>query len=322
MKNNLNENIDIHCLKVFCEVVENKSFTKAAKALFLSQPTISSHISKLENLFDTKLLDRLGNEIHPTKAGLILFKYGKKILNIKDEMVQSIHSYLGNISGELILGASTIPGEYILPEFVVKFKNSHRNVKVIIEIGDSSRVMEMVTSGQTELGFVGARPNNMAIEYFDHDNLVLIACPDYKWSKRAQKTKRGKRPNGIMEIDVDDLKGEPFIMREAGSGTRKAMKEGLESRGINFKDLKIICELGSTEAVKQAVMKAIGVSIVSDRAVKNEATLNLLKTVKVKGLNIKRDFFMIYNNKRTMSPIAQSFRQFIAQPSVATKDVE
>lgn len=303
-----NENIDIHSLKVFCKVVENKSFTKAAKALFLSQPTISSHISKLEKSFGSRLLDRLGNEIIPTKAGLILFEYGSKILLIKDEMVQSIGGYLGNISGKLVLGASTIPGEYILPEFFGKFNNAYPKVKVKAKISDSAKIAEIVASGQAEIGFVGAKPAGLVSEYFDNDNLVLIVPSGHRLLKTGQKLKKGVK---TVAIDICELKKEPFIAREPGSGTRKAMEIGLEKAGFNLRDLQVVCELGSTGAVKKAVMESIGVSIISDKAIKHEVKLGLLKNVDVKELNIKRDFYLIYNPRRTLSPIAKSFMKFI-----------
>lgn len=307
--------IDIHSLKIFCKVVEKKSFTNAAKALYLTQPTISAHISKLEERFGVKLLDRLGKEIHPTKSGIILYQYGDKILKIKDDMVQSIHSYLGNISGELILGASTIPGEYILPEFVTNFQKERPGVKIIVEIENSSKIIEMVASGKVELGFVGTKHDRLASEYFSYDHLVLIISPVQKLTKVRQNIKSGKRRHAKrdmeMEIDIHDLSEELFIMREMGSGTREAMEKGLEKAGFSLKDLKVVCELGSTEAVKQAVMGGVGVAIVSDRAIKNEVKLGLLRIIKLKNLNIKRNFYLIYNPKRTLSPIAQSFIQFI-----------
>lgn len=323
MKEHLNENIDIHSLKAFCKVVVEKSFTKAAKALFLSQPTISAHISKLEECFGAKLLDRLGNEILPTRAGLILFEYGCEILKMKDEMVQSVYGYLGNISGKLLLGASTIAGSYMLPEYVVKFKNMHPKVKVIVEIGDSLKVMEWVDSGRIELGFVGAQPDKLSYEHFDADNLVLIVHPEHRWTKIKDNVKKTRKDRSKLDIqiriDMNDLKDEPFIMREKGSGTRKATEKGLERSGFNLKDLNIVCELGSTEAVKQAVMEGIGVSIISDRAVKNEIKLGLMKIVKVKGVNIKRDFYLIYDPKRTMPPVAQSFIQFLSSKGAGSR---
>ncbi len=308
MKISGNDNIDIHSLKVFCKVVENKSFTKAAKELFLSQPTISAHISKLEKSFGSRLLDRLSNEIHPTKTGVILFEYGCKILKLKDEMVQSIHGYLGNTSGELVLGASTIPGEYMLPEFFRKFSTVYPKVKVKVKISDSAKVAEMVDSGQVEMGFVGAKPSGLVSEYFGNDSLVLIVPSGHRLLKTGQKIKKGAK---IAAIDICELKKESFIAREPGSGTRKAMETGLEKSGFNLRDLQIVCELESTGTVKKAVIESIGVSIISDKAIKYEIKLGLLKTVKIKGLNIKRDFHLIHNPRRTPSPIAQSFMKFI-----------
>lgn len=310
MKNSVNENVDLHSLKVFCKVVENKSFTRAAKELFLSQPTISAHISKLEKSFKTRFLDRRGSEIIPTKAGIILFEYGCKILKIKGEMVQSINGFLGNISGELSLGASTIPGEYIIPEFIGRFKSAYPGVKANVAIADSAKVTEMVSSGRVEVGIVGNQPEKLISEYLDNDNLILIVPPKHSFAEKGKNSKTGAEK---AQIDLRQLKNEPFIMREAGSGTRKAMETGLKKAGFNLKDLKIACELGSTGAVKKAVMESMGISIISDKAVKYEVQFGLLNTVKVKGLNIKRAFHLIYNPKISLSPIARSFIQFIKE---------
>ena len=126
--------MDIHRLEVFCKLVELKSFTKAAEAVFLSQPTVSEHIRSLESELQEKLIDRLGREALPTQAGKIVYKYAQKIIQLRNEAVQAIENYKGNLAGHLYIGASTIPGTYILPEIIGLFKAQYPAIQVTLKI--------------------------------------------------------------------------------------------------------------------------------------------------------------------------------------------
>ncbi len=134
--------MDIHRLIIFCKVIELQSFTKAGEALGLTQPTVSEHIRSLEDSLGEKLIDRLGREILPTPAGKVLYKYGREIIQLRDKAVQAIGKFQGNLSGSLTVGASTIPGAYVLPRLVGTFKASYPAIQITVKIGGSGEIVK------------------------------------------------------------------------------------------------------------------------------------------------------------------------------------
>jgi DNA-binding transcriptional LysR family regulator len=294
--------MDIKQLKAFCTVVEKGSFSKAAEMLNLTQPTISFQIASLEKELGTKLLDRGGRQLIVTRSGGILYEYASKILELTQEAKQAIDEVKGLIRGELIIAASTIPGEYILPDLLPGFKQRYSGIDVVLAISDTSGVIKKVMDNEVEVGAVGAKEGGEKLVFtkFATDRLVLITAPDSKWFKRDA-------------ITLDELKELPFILRESGSGTRTIVRQRLKEMGTSEAGLNIVMELGSTTAVKKAVECGAGVSIVSERAVENEIKLGLLKKKSVRGLEISRDFFFVYKRQRTLSPAASAFLQFLQE---------
>lgn len=293
--------MELKFLEIFCKVVEERSFSKAAEALFLTQPTISSHIKNLEEELNIKLLDRLGRDVVPTKAGEVLYKYAKEIVNLKKNAVQALDEFKGIVKGRLIIGGSTIPGEYILPEYIAGFKKTHPDITVTLKIGDTQDIIDMLLNGSVEMGVVGSKTNDKRIECkeFLKDELALIA------SGRHFKKSKAK-------IDKKDLKNLPIIIREKGSGSRKTIEEIFKMHGIDIENLNIVAEFGSTEAVKQAVKSGIGVSFVSRFAVKSEIQNKTLKAIPIKDFNITRHFYIITDKARAVSPVCQSFIKMLA----------
>lgn len=289
--------MELRHLEIFCKVVELKGFSKAADALHLTQPTISSHIKALEDALQVRLLDRLGREIVPTKAGNILCNYAKEIVRLKKEAKEALDQFIGRMKGNLEIGGSTIPGEYILPSLISEFKKIYPEIIVTLRIGDTKDVATMVLEGEAEIGVVGAKVEDTHIENreFLKDSLILVAPPSYPVSK----------------ISIRDFKGIPLVFREKGSGSRKAFEEIIKENGLDKGDLNIVAEMGSTEAVKQAVKSGLGVSILSRLAVQAELAKKTLKEVKVADLSIVRSFYIITHKLRAKSPICQTFLEFL-----------
>jgi len=294
--------MDFRRLEVFCKVYELRSFSKAALQSYLTQPTVSGYIAFLEDKFGAKLFDRLGKEISPTKAGETLYAYAKKILATKEEAERDINLVLGRKKGRLKLGGSTIPGQYILPSFLGRFKALYPNCKVILTIGDTKQIVEMTLNGEAEIGMVGARLNipKLNFEPFTKDELILIVPGGHPLAKKAF-------------VDFDTLKKAPFIIREPGSGTRMTMEHAFKEKGIEISEVNIVAELGSTEAVRQAVIAGMGVSILSKRAVEIEVNAGLVKAVKLDDMEIKRDFYLVYHTQKTLSPLAVAFLEFLKE---------
>lgn len=294
--------MDFRKLEVFCKVYELRSFSKAALQSYLTQPTVSGYIAFLEDKFGAKLFDRLGKEISPTKAGETLYAYAKKILATKEEAERDINLVLGRKKGRLKLGGSTIPGQYILPSFLGRFKALYPNCKVILTIGDTKQIVEMTLNGEAEIGMVGARLNipKLNFEPFTKDELILIVPGGHPLAKKAF-------------VDFDTLKKVPFILREPGSGTRMTTEHAFKEKGIEISEMNIVAELGSTEAVRQAVIGGMGVSILSKRAVEIEVNAGLVKAVKLGDMEIKRDFYLVYHTHKTLSPLAVAFLEFLKE---------
>ena len=144
--------MDIHRLEVFCKVLELQSFTRAADAVCLTQPTVSEHIRALEETVGEKLVDRLGREVLPTPAGKILYRYARDMILLRDEAIQALEKFKGKLSGHLLIGASTIPGTYILPQLIGSFKASHPTIQITLKIGSSGEIVQGLLDGKLELG--------------------------------------------------------------------------------------------------------------------------------------------------------------------------
>jgi DNA-binding transcriptional LysR family regulator len=292
--------MELNQLKAFCAVVEKRSFSRAGEVVFLSQPTVSLQISSLEQELGTQLLDRRAREITVTKTGETLYQYAKRILRLMNEAEQAIEQLKGLMKGTLTLGASTIPGEYLLPSLLAEFKGLHPAIDIDLQISDTQGVTTKVLAHEVEIGFVGTRDKSdkLVFKSLATDKLVLIASASSTWLHQDS-------------LSVEQLRGIPFILRESGSGTRITIKQKLLEKGITEEDLNVVMRLGSTAAVKRAVESGLGVSFVSEKAIENEIRLGTLKTIPVKDLELDREFFIVYSGKKSHSPAAQALLQFL-----------
>lgn len=301
--------MDIHRLEVFCKVLELRSFTKAADAVFLTQPTVSEHIRALEELVGERLIDRLGRDILPTPAGKILYQYARDLIRLRDEALQAIDRYRGTLSGQLLIGASTIPGTYILPALVGAFKSMYPDIQLTLKISDSADVAERIMEGSIEAGLIGARweERKLILEEVFSDELVLVVHPEHPWAGRDL-------------IDVGEIVGEPFILRERGSGTRKVMIQALEAGGISASQLRVVAEMGSTEAQRQGVKAQIGIAILSLRAVAEDLEHGTLKRVHIKDFSIQRPFYLVQRKNRKISPVCSAFVNYLREEGKKSKE--
>ena len=288
--------VDFHRLEIFAKVVELKSFTRAAEAVYLSQPTVSEHIRSLEEMLGERLVDRLGREVLPTQAGEILYKYAKKIMRLRQEAVQVLNQYSGSFTGRLRIGASTIPGTYILPRIIGAFKEMHEAIQIEMRIANSRLIAKEVIGGGVEFGVVGARWSEPSLEWekIFSDELTLVVSLRHHWAAKES-------------VEVGELAGEPFIMREPDSGTRKVMLQILEKHGLHMSDINVVAEMGSTEAVKQSVKADIGVAILSRQALQDDTSCGTLVTLPIKGVVMRRPFYLVRRKNRNLSPICEVF---------------
>jgi DNA-binding transcriptional LysR family regulator len=294
--------MDLWQLKIFCKVIELKSFSRAGNAVHLSQPTISSHIKELEDHFGCRLIDRLSKEAVPTKAGELLHGYAKRMLSLRHETETALAEFNGKIKGRLIIGGSTIPGTYLIPQLIGDFKKKYPDVIVCLNIGDTENILEGILNGSLELGVVGAKADNpkIAQKKLIEDEMRLIIPANHQWAAKKR-------------VSLKMLLTEPFIVRERGSGTLKSLQQSLSHEGHHLDELKIIAELGSTQAICQGIKSGIGVSILSSLAVSGDLQARKLIALEVDGLNLKRNFYLTWHRSRSPSPLNRTFVKFLKE---------
>lgn len=289
--------MDLKQLEVFVAVAKYNSFSKAAKELFLTQPTVSAHIQNLEKNLDTVLVNRNNKVITLTKAGEILYEHAIYILNNCKKAIYDIKEYSGKIEGVIDIACSSIPETYILPDFLKNFYSDYPNVKFSISRYDSQDAISEILNERISFGFVGSKVNNKQVEYIDliDDELVLITPFDLIIENE----------NNYINLDkLSDLK---FIMRKDGSGTQSLLINKLKSHKIPINNLDTIAYVESNESIKEMVKLGLGVSFVSYTSVIDYINLRKVRYYKVKNLNFDRKFYFIYSKKKTFTPLEYKF---------------
>jgi DNA-binding transcriptional LysR family regulator len=292
--------MDLKTLEVFCRIVEERSFTRAAEAVSLTQPTVSGHIKDLETELGLPLLDRAGRTVTPTRAGEILYGYARRILGLRTEAQQAIGEHKGGLTGDLALGASSIPGAYVLPSLIAAFKRDHPEATITLDVKGSRDIVRGVGDGTYEVGMVGARFEEGRVRYERHtrDELVLAVPASHPWADRGS-------------VRLRDLIGQPVIMRERGSGTRKVMERALAEHAVDPHRLRVVLEVTSNEAVRQAVKAGAGVAVISRRAVHDDIRCGLVAALRFQGVRLVREFFLVTHRTRSRSPLGNAFATFV-----------
>lgn len=288
--------MDLWQLHVFCRVVEATSFSKAAALVHLSQPTVSSHVQDLEAHFGCRLIDRLSRQAVPTQAGRLLHAYARRLLSLRDEAEAAMAEHQGRIRGNLVIGGSTIPGTYLLPVTLGIFKKRYPEIGVALRIEDTGGIVSGVLAGTLEIGVVGAEVKNRGIfqEKILNDQMKLIVPAGHPWA-------------GKKRVPLAALLSEPFIVRERGSGTLQSFQDSLARIGRGLDEFNVVAEMGSTEAIRQAIKNRVGVSILSTLAVENDLASGHLRALAVDGVDLMRSFYLTRHRQRTLSPLGEAF---------------
>jgi len=293
--------IETRHLKIFVTVYKARSFTKAAEELYTSQPTVSEHIQNLEARLNCKLFDRLGRSILPTAEAEILYPKAMAIMEDLQRLEEEISASRKSVAGQLIIGASTIPGAYILPGIAASFKREFPDISFEIRINDSAKIVEAVAGNELLLGVVGAKTTTAKLNYrpFAEDELILAASVE------------STIPS---EITINDLAQLPFIVRERGSGTRKSTETLLAQQNQNLNQLNICATLGSSAAVKEAIKANLGVSVISRHAIQDELLSGKIRQIHIPGLTMKRNFYVVTPARRTLPNHYQKLLKRLLQP--------
>jgi len=296
----VNDPLSIRQLEVFVALVEQGSFTKAARSLELSQSTVSGHMADLERRLGIRLVERDRSGVRPTAGGRALLLPARQALQAERGARMAVQELSGLLRGTLVVGGSTIPASYILPDLFGKFHKEHPGVSLRLVTGDSREILEQVRHATIEVGIIGAAPDGTDVKSakFGEDNLTLVVAPDHPMAGRSH-------------VQGPDLLQYPFVMREEGSGTRAATVQALRKLlgSDSLAKLAIACEVGSAEAQKAAVRAGLGLAFVSNLAIRDELAHGTLVALRVKGFDVRRTFHLVSRPEDLLSPAARSFRQ-------------
>lgn len=289
---------DFRKLEAFCKVYEQHSFSKAGDVLFLSQPTISAHVQALEKDVGVKLLARMGRTVLPTPAGTVLYKHGIKAFAELEAAKNEISRLAGSIAGNVTLGASTIPASFLLPDIVVDFVAKYPQVNLKLVVGDSSGIIHAVLEGEIMLGVVGSAEKHADLKFsrLMDDELVIVTVPGLK---ALQKQKQS--------YDFSEAAFWPWIMREDGSGTRKAFENGVLQAGFRPRTLNVVLDVDSTQAAVQYALAGMGVTVTSRIVARKSLERGELVELKINGLSFSREFYIVHNTRCDFFPAAAEF---------------
>jgi DNA-binding transcriptional LysR family regulator len=285
-------------LQVFHTVARLLSFTKAAETLHMTQPAVTFQIRQLEEHFNTRLFDRTHNRISLTAAGQRVYEYADRILGLYGEMDSRVRELTGDVSGILIIGASTTIAEYVLPTLLGEFQQRYPDVNIRLSVSNSLGVVHMVENNSVDVGIVEAPVSNknLAVEVCWHDELMFICSPGHVLAKKTA-------------ITPQEIVGLPFLCREEGSGTREVINEYLEQNKVSPQDINLCMEFGSPEAIKGAVEAGLGVSIVSRATVGKELKLDTLVALPLKPV-LKRPFSFVHQRQKFRLRAVDEFMNF------------
>ncbi len=286
--------------KTYLEVVKRGGFSEAGKALGLSQPTVSFHIQRLEEDLTTKLLERQGGRIVVTPAGVEFQAFAERVLQELSSLEQRLGALQEEVAGKLSLGASTNPGEYILPRIVGAFRQLFPKVSASISIADTAEIVDKVMDRQCDAGFVGAevKRRGLDVRKIAEDQLLLIAPPGHPFTTRPS-------------VGLSDLEQEPFVLRQEGSGTQKTVEELMHANGLNPSKLKATMVAGSNQAVVTAVEAGMGLAFASQMAAARSLELGRVKTVPLDGVSWVRGIYFIKPSRSVETKLMKEFTAFV-----------
>lgn len=292
--------MELYQLEAFVKVCEYKSFSRAAEALFLTQPTVSAHIIALEKEINAKLFDRGGREVSPTPVGEVLYKKAIKILKEKENAVLELKYFMGSVEGELLLISSSIPAVYVLPTLIKEFNDIYPKVVFKVKQADSGIVLNTIMDGGAELGVSGMKNTDESLEFIPFCDDELVLATPLSQSDFCKNS-----------VKVEKLFDQKLIVRERESGTRRTFENALKNKGFKPEGFNIAAEFGSSEAIKQAIVQGLGVSVISKRAVEDYIKMNLIRIFRIEGINLTRYFYFVFKKGKTLSPNAETLIKFV-----------
>lgn len=294
--------MDFRQLETFIEVANLKSFSRAAEKLYITQPTVTNHIQNLEKELGTLLINRSGKNISLTEAGSLLYEYAINIINTCEMAKFDLASYKGRIQGHINIYSSSVPRKHILPNIMVSFLKKYPDVTFTISDSDSKNVINSIINGDTDFGIVGAKYPNNNLDYIElmEDRLLIITPNNSQFSK-----------SNYSYLTLKEIINQKILLREEGSGTRSLLEYKLGEINMEIDDFKIIAYVEDTETIKQLVHLGAGISFISEKAVIDDIKLDKYKVFYLDEVDLNRRFYFVYHNKRQLSPLNETFKNFV-----------
>lgn len=287
-------------LKSFVAVVQYGSFTKAAEKLYVSQPTISAHISSLEEELKKTLIVRTTKSIEVTPKGMEIYEYAVRILELKERMIGACEEKGQHV---IYLGASSIPSAYVLPEILPEFGKLYPDTYFVIHQSDSQGVIDGLLDGMFDIGLIGMKEEEKLVcEPFCNDRIVLI----------TPVTERFLKYKEMEEIPFEELLREPLIVREEGSASGKSATRFLESIGFSEEQLHVTARINDQETIKNLVAGGLGISFISEKAVRNFVEEKRILQFELPTQN-KRNLYLAYRKDENLKPYMRDFAKFVKE---------
>lgn len=283
-------------LRTFESVARNLSFSRAAAELHMSQPAVSMQVRVLETIAGQPLTEQIGKKIYLTEAGREVLHASRAITARLDDLQTNLEQLRGVDRGRLQL-AVTSTVNAVATGILVRFRGRHPGVSIHLDVSNRESVLEQLAANRIDLAIMGQVPDGLGLEAtrFMDNPLVVIAPPDHPFA-------------GKQQVPLADLASEPFLVREAGSGTRGAMTRFFDARGLA---LHTSMELSSNEAIKQAVQAGLGLGILSLQTLEMELALKRLTVLDVEAFPIMRHWYLVHRAEKRLSPAAQAFKDFV-----------
>jgi len=294
------EPMELRHLRLFCEIVDQRSFSLAAEYMHITQPAASLQVRSLERELGTRLLDRSGRDVKPTDSGEVLYRRARQIIALDDEARVEIMNLGDLVGGRVTIGAATGPGEHLLPGLIAEFKRAHPGIDLSLRVTDSHGVIDLVLARELELGVVGAVSGHpdLAVAPFARDEIVIVCAPTHPWASRD-------------DVGLDEFLREPMIVQQQGAGIRAVVDAALRERGVKPAQLNVFLELGLNESVKHAVMAGAGVTYLSKFAVRSDVRNGMLAVVRIADFRITRDFSIVRSRTRAQSKAVEAFLRYL-----------
>lgn len=291
-------------LEAFVEVAEGGSFSKAAKNLYLTQPTISAHIASLEKELGVRLFVRNTKEVNLSAEGNTLYKYASQMVDLEKRIEEEFGEQKKLGRQCVTIAASTIPSQYLLPRILTRFNEKYPGEQLRIMESDSARVVNLVVDHMVDIGFTGTVLEKKHCKYlpFYKDELVIITPNTEVYWKRQENPE-----------DISWILEEPVIMREEGSGTRKEAEKQLRNAGYRPEHLNVIANIENHETIKKSVGSGMGVSILSKLAVADKVNDGSILSFSIPGADRGRDINVVYNKNYQLSVSAERFLKVVKE---------